>query len=227
MAAEPEPLAAVRANAAIEITDDRRGDRARARRRVRRRRPRLLSRARRSTRGRTPQAVGARRRGRRHRRHHEAVAQPRVLRPAAAVDVHRSRAGRRRRGSVGGHSLGGVRACQLATDADGARPVRGRTARSTSPASGLPVLSIAGSEDGLSTPREDRRRAAPAARRRRARRDRGREPLELRRLRPAARRRHPDDLGRGHDARSSPNSSAPSLLGRSLDAGVGLRHPAA
>lgn len=51
---------------------------------------------------------------------------------------------------VGGHSLGGVRACQLAADAQGlvlfgsycVSPV----------ASDLPVLSISGSEDGLSTP---------------------------------------------------------------------------
>ncbi|MCC4907880.1 alpha/beta hydrolase [Microbacterium sp. cx-59] len=52
---------------------------------------------------------------------------------------------------VGGHSLGGVRACQLATDAD-ALALFGSYCANDLSASGLPVLSIAGSEDGLSTP---------------------------------------------------------------------------
>jgi pimeloyl-ACP methyl ester carboxylesterase len=52
---------------------------------------------------------------------------------------------------VGGHSLGGVRACQLATDADGLA-LFGSYCASDLSASGLPVISVAGSEDGLSTP---------------------------------------------------------------------------
>ena len=52
---------------------------------------------------------------------------------------------------VGGHSLGGVRACQLATDADGLALFGSYCANDLS-ASGLPVISLAGSEDGLSTP---------------------------------------------------------------------------
>jgi hypothetical protein len=52
---------------------------------------------------------------------------------------------------VGGHSLGGVRACQLATDADGLALFGSYCANDLS-ASGLPVISVAGSEDGLSTP---------------------------------------------------------------------------
>jgi pimeloyl-ACP methyl ester carboxylesterase len=52
---------------------------------------------------------------------------------------------------VGGHSLGGVRACQLATDAD-ALALFGSYCATDLTDSGLPVLSIAGSEDGLSTP---------------------------------------------------------------------------
>jgi pimeloyl-ACP methyl ester carboxylesterase len=51
---------------------------------------------------------------------------------------------------VGGHSLGGVRACQLATDAD-ALALFGSYCASDLSESGLPVISIAGSEDGLST----------------------------------------------------------------------------
>lgn len=53
--------------------------------------------------------------------------------------------------AVGGHSLGGVRACMMAEDADAlvlfASYCSGDIAES-----GLPVLSLAGSEDGLSTP---------------------------------------------------------------------------
>ncbi|NQX34803.1 alpha/beta hydrolase [Herbiconiux sp. VKM Ac-2851] len=54
---------------------------------------------------------------------------------------------------VGGHSLGGVKACQYATDAD----VRGLVLLGSYCAgdlsdSGIPVLSVSGSEDGLSTP---------------------------------------------------------------------------
>lgn len=52
---------------------------------------------------------------------------------------------------VGGHSLGGVRACQLATDADGLTLFASYCANGLS-ASGLPVISVSGSEDGLSTP---------------------------------------------------------------------------
>lgn len=60
---------------------------------------------------------------------------------------------------VGGHSLGGVRACQLATDADALVLFASYCATDIS-ATGLPVLSIGGSEDGLSTP-EKIRDAAP------------------------------------------------------------------
>ncbi|MFJ6679874.1 alpha/beta hydrolase [Microbacterium sp. NPDC091382] len=52
---------------------------------------------------------------------------------------------------VGGHSLGGVRACQLAPDADGLVLFGSYCANDLSE-SGLPALSISGSEDGLSTP---------------------------------------------------------------------------
>ncbi len=55
--------------------------------------------------------------------------------------------------AVGGHSLGGVRACQLATDADALVLFASYCANDLS-ASGLPVLSLAGSEDGLSTPQK-------------------------------------------------------------------------
>lgn len=53
--------------------------------------------------------------------------------------------------AVGGHSLGGVRACQLASDAE-AIVLFGSYCSNDLSGSGLPVLSIAGSEDGLSTP---------------------------------------------------------------------------
>lgn len=52
---------------------------------------------------------------------------------------------------VGGHSLGGVRACQLAEDADGLVLFGSYCADDLSE-SGLPALSISGSQDGLSTP---------------------------------------------------------------------------
>ncbi|GAB3813806.1 alpha/beta hydrolase [Tessaracoccus terricola] len=52
---------------------------------------------------------------------------------------------------VGGHSLGGVRACSLAEDAEALVLFASYCATDLS-ASGIPVLSISGSEDGLSTP---------------------------------------------------------------------------
>ena len=64
---------------------------------------------------------------------------------------------------VGGHSLGGVRACQLAPDADGLVLFGSYCANDLSD-SGLPVLSISGAEDGLSTPEkiQDARGMLPA-----------------------------------------------------------------
>jgi pimeloyl-ACP methyl ester carboxylesterase len=53
--------------------------------------------------------------------------------------------------AVGGHSLGGVRACQLAADAD-ALVLFGSYCATDLSADTLPVLSLSGSEDGLSTP---------------------------------------------------------------------------
>jgi hypothetical protein len=53
--------------------------------------------------------------------------------------------------AVGGHSLGGVRACQLAADAD-ALVLFGSYCATDVSESDLAVLSIAGAEDGLSTP---------------------------------------------------------------------------
>ncbi|MFM2721863.1 alpha/beta hydrolase [Microbacterium mcarthurae (nom. nud.)] len=55
--------------------------------------------------------------------------------------------------AVGGHSLGGVRACQLASDADALVLFASYCATDLT-ASGLPVLSLSGSEDGLSTPQK-------------------------------------------------------------------------
>ncbi len=52
---------------------------------------------------------------------------------------------------VGGHSLGGVRACQLATDADALALFASYCSNDLGD-SGLAVLGIAGSADGLSTP---------------------------------------------------------------------------
>ncbi|MCK2037341.1 alpha/beta hydrolase [Microbacterium sp. SSW1-49] len=65
--------------------------------------------------------------------------------------------------AVGGHSLGGVRACQLAADADALLLFGSYCATDVSD-TGLPVLSIAGSEDGLSTPEKiaDARPLLPA-----------------------------------------------------------------
>ncbi|CAN7206798.1 alpha/beta hydrolase [Microbacterium sp. LjRoot45] len=64
---------------------------------------------------------------------------------------------------VGGHSLGGVRACSLAGDADGLALFASYCATDLSD-SGLPVLSLSGSEDGLSTPEKiaDARPLLPA-----------------------------------------------------------------
>lgn len=65
--------------------------------------------------------------------------------------------------SVGGHSLGGVRACQLASDADALVLFASYCANDLSQ-SKLPVLSLSGSEDGLSTPQKiaDARDQLPA-----------------------------------------------------------------
>lgn len=52
---------------------------------------------------------------------------------------------------VGGHSLGGVRACMLAADVDGLALFASYCSADLS-ATGIPVLSLSGSEDGLSTP---------------------------------------------------------------------------
>ena len=52
---------------------------------------------------------------------------------------------------VGGHSLGGVRSCMLATQAD-ALALFASYCSTDLAESGLPVASISGSEDGLSTP---------------------------------------------------------------------------
>ena len=62
-----------------------------------------------------------------------------------------------RRWLVGGHSLGGVRACQYAADAKGSGTLGGLVLLGSYCAadlskSGLPVLSIGGTRDGLSTP---------------------------------------------------------------------------
>jgi hypothetical protein len=64
---------------------------------------------------------------------------------------------------VGGHSLGGVRACQLAPDADALVLFASYCANDLS-GSDLPVLSIGGSDDGLSTPQKiaDARHLLPA-----------------------------------------------------------------
>ncbi|WP_424447231.1 alpha/beta hydrolase [Microbacterium arborescens] len=64
---------------------------------------------------------------------------------------------------VGGHSLGGVRACQLAPDADGLVLFASYCATDLAD-SGAPVLSLSGSEDGLTTPQkvDDNRHLLPA-----------------------------------------------------------------
>ncbi|MGZ0711468.1 alpha/beta hydrolase (plasmid) [Coraliomargarita sp. W4R53] len=53
--------------------------------------------------------------------------------------------------AVGGHSLGGVKACMLAPDAD-ALALFGSYCANDLSGSGLPVISLSGSDDGLSTP---------------------------------------------------------------------------
>ncbi|KTR38895.1 hydrolase [Curtobacterium oceanosedimentum] len=53
--------------------------------------------------------------------------------------------------AVGGHSLGGVRACQLAQDADGLLLLGSYCANDVARSS-IDVLSVSGSRDGLSTP---------------------------------------------------------------------------
>ncbi|MFG6476057.1 alpha/beta hydrolase [Microbacterium sp. P06] len=65
--------------------------------------------------------------------------------------------------AVGGHSLGGVRACQLAGDADALVLFASYCATDLS-GTDLPVLSIGGSDDGLSTPQKiaDARGELPA-----------------------------------------------------------------
>lgn len=65
--------------------------------------------------------------------------------------------------AVGGHSLGGVRACQLSGDADALLLFGSYCATDVSDTD-LAVLSIAGSEDGLSTPEKiaDARHLLPA-----------------------------------------------------------------
>lgn len=55
--------------------------------------------------------------------------------------------------AVGGHSLGGVRACALASDADALMLFASYCAQDVS-GDGIPVLSLSGSEDGLSTPQK-------------------------------------------------------------------------
>ena len=64
---------------------------------------------------------------------------------------------------VGGHSLGGVRACQLASDAEALLLFASYCSADLSDTA-LPVLSLAGSEDGLSTPEKiaDARPLLPA-----------------------------------------------------------------
>ena len=54
---------------------------------------------------------------------------------------------------VGGHSLGGVRACQVAPEADGLVLFAAYCANDLS-SQDLPVLSLSGSEDELSTPQD-------------------------------------------------------------------------
>ncbi|GAA5038913.1 alpha/beta hydrolase [Microbacterium fluvii] len=65
--------------------------------------------------------------------------------------------------AVGGHSLGGVRACMLAGDADALALFASYCSADVS-GSDLPTLSLSGSEDGLSTPAkiDDARHLLPA-----------------------------------------------------------------
>lgn len=69
------------------------------------------------------------------------------------LDTFTELAGEREMWIVGGHSLGGVRACLLAEEADALVLMASYCANDLSSAQ-LPVLSIAGSEDGLSTPQQ-------------------------------------------------------------------------
>lgn len=64
---------------------------------------------------------------------------------------------------VGGHSLGGVRSCQLAADAEALVLFASYCPNDLSGID-LPVMSLAGSEDGLSTPEKiaDARDLLPA-----------------------------------------------------------------
>ena len=89
-------------------------------------------------------------------------AQPRVLRPPTPVDFT-DLAPDVDDWAVGGHSLGGVRACQLAEGTDGLVLFGSYCANDLSE-SGLAVLSISASEDGLSTPEkiDDVRHLLPA-----------------------------------------------------------------
>lgn len=65
---------------------------------------------------------------------------------------------------VGGHSMGGVRACSAADDAD-ALVLFGSYCAADLSGDQLPVLSLSGSEDGLSTPQKvaDAREKLPAS----------------------------------------------------------------
>ena len=69
-------------------------------------------------------------------------------RPLATFEAHAPRV---TTWAVGGHSLGGVRACQLAQDADGLLLLGSYCANDVA-RSTIDVLSVSGSRDGLSTP---------------------------------------------------------------------------
>lgn len=69
-------------------------------------------------------------------------------RPLSTFEAHAPSVGT---WAVGGHSLGGVRACQLAQDADGLLLLGSYCANDIS-RSYIDVLSVSGSRDGLSTP---------------------------------------------------------------------------
>ncbi|MCS5486304.1 alpha/beta hydrolase [Curtobacterium flaccumfaciens pv. beticola] len=69
-------------------------------------------------------------------------------RPLATFEAHAPRV---TTWAVGGHSLGGVRACQLAQDADGLLLLGSYCANDIA-RSYIDVLSVSGSRDGLSTP---------------------------------------------------------------------------
>ena len=161
MAAEPDPVAAVQANPEIEVTESgtaivlspAAGATARAG---------LLSRARRST----PWAYAAKLSGIVEEGTTVVIVRPWLnlalfdLRPLStftdlAPDVETW--------AVGGHSMGGVRACLMSSDAD-QLVCSPRTAPPTSRPSVDPVLGISGSEDGLATPQKiaDARPLLPA-----------------------------------------------------------------